>query len=500
MGCAPPLTTPCMNTRLILEEQTFGQRLSDMREQVTLHGKRRTLNVIALVAGDVIALAGSLLLAGGIRLFIMGDPAGDPVVLTWTWGLLPLYVIAAAFSGLYPGWGVGVVEELRRSGILLFSVFGIIIAVLFLTQQGAFISRMLLGVSFVVALAAVPLIRSQVKDSLITAKVWGVPTVIYGAGTTGRRVVDILHNDAGLGFTPTALFDDNSDLWGEKIEGIPVLGSTRLVTSDAPVAILAIPSMDREGMVELLEGPLACYRTVILVPDLADAPSLWVRPRDIGGMLSLEISSNLTSPFARITKRSTDLVSTLITLPVWGAICAVLAAMIWLEDRHSPIFAQERIGLDGERFRTLKFRTMVPNAEAVLHHHLQEDAALLQEWETHYKLKNDPRITRIGKLLRRFSLDELPQLINVLRGEMSLVGPRPLPRYHHDELPLRVRELRERVRPGLTGIWQISGRSDSGTAGMERWDPYYVRNWSPWLDVVVLARTVRTVVRGTGAY
>lgn len=489
-----------MNTRLILEEQTFGQRLSEMREQIALHGRRRTLNVMALVFGDLLALSGALLLAGGTRLLITGEAAGDPVVLTWTWGLLPLYVIAASIAGLYPGWGMGVIEELRRSSMLLLSVFGVMITVLFLTQQGAFISRMLLGVAFVIALAAVPLIRAQIKNSLITAKVWGVPTVIYGAGTTGHRVVDILHSDAGLGFTPAALFDDNPDLWGEKIEGVPVLGSTRLVTSEAPVAILAIPSMDRESMVEMMEGPLACYRTVILVPDLADAPSLWVSPRDIGGMLTLEISSNLTSPFARIVKRSTDLFTTLVALPAWGTICAVLAALIWLEDRESPIFAQERIGLDGQRFRTLKFRTMVPNAEAVLHRHLQVDPELRQEWEMHYKLKNDPRITRIGKLLRRFSLDELPQLVNVLRGEMSLVGPRPLPRYHHDELPLRVRELRERVRPGLTGIWQISGRSDSGTAGMERWDPYYVRNWSPWLDIVVLARTVRIVLKGTGAY
>lgn len=489
-----------MNTRLILEEQTFGQRLFDMREQIVLHGRRRAMNIVALVLGDLVALTLALLLAGGLRLLVTGEAAGDPVVLTWTWGLLPLYLIAAGTAGLYPGWGLGVVEELRRSSMLLFSVFGIMLTVLFLTQQGAFISRMLLAVSFLLALASVPLVRAQIKNSLISVGVWGVPTVIYGAGSTGRKVVDILHNDTGLGFTPAALFDDNPDVWGERIDGVPVLGSTRLVTSEAPVAILAIPSMHRAEMVEMMEGPLACYRTVILVPDLADAPSLWVTPRDMGGMLTLEISSNLTSPLAGITKRSIDFLATVLTLPLWGTISAVLAALIWLEDRESPVFAQERIGRDGRSFRTLKFRTMVPNAEAVLLQHLDEDSELRKEWETHFKLKNDPRITRIGKFLRRLSLDELPQLINVLRGEMSLVGPRPLPRYHHEELPQRVRELRERVRPGLTGIWQISGRSDCGTAGMERWDPYYVRNWSPWLDIVVLARTVRTVIKGTGAY
>ena len=143
---------------------------------------------------------------------------------------------------------------------------------------------------------------------------------------------------------------------------------------------------------------------------------------------------------------------------------------------------------------------MVPDADAVLETALAADPALREEWDAHFKLEADPRITRVGRVLRRTSLDELPQLFNVLRGDMSLVGPRPLPQYHHDELPERVRALRERVRPGITGLWQVSGRSDSGTLGMERWDPYYVRNWSLWLDAVILVRTLKVVARGSGAY
>ena len=143
---------------------------------------------------------------------------------------------------------------------------------------------------------------------------------------------------------------------------------------------------------------------------------------------------------------------------------------------------------------------MIANAEELLQHKLDEDPALRDEWDSQHKLKDDPRITRIGSFLRRSSLDELPQLINVLRREMSLVGPRPLPRYHHAALPVRVRDLREKVLPGVTGLWQVSGRSETGTQGMERWDSYYVRNWSVWLDIVILVRTVRTVVSGRGAY
>jgi lipopolysaccharide/colanic/teichoic acid biosynthesis glycosyltransferase len=125
---------------------------------------------------------------------------------------------------------------------------------------------------------------------------------------------------------------------------------------------------------------------------------------------------------------------------------------------------------------------------------------LRKEWETQFKLRHDPRITSIGNFLRRTSMDELPQLVNVLRGEMSLVGPRPLPEYHHQELPERVKKLRDRVRPGMTGLWQVSGRSEAGTQGMARWDTYYVRNWSLWLDIVILVRTIRTVISRHGAF
>lgn len=205
-------------------------------------------------------------------------------------------------------------------------------------------------------------------------------------------------------------------------------------------------------------------------------------------------------PRAQSIKRSLDLLLVIIAAPVWIPLCTLLALLIWLEDRENPFFLQTRVGQGDQLFSIYKFRTMVPRAEEVLLQKMAEDEELRREWEQSYKLENDPRITRVGKFLRRSSLDELPQLINVLRGDMSLVGPRPLPRYHHDELSSRVRMLRQRARPGITGLWQVTGRSNAGTDGMERWDPYYVQNWSLRLDLVVLIRTIPVVVRGSGAY
>ena len=187
-------------------------------------------------------------------------------------------------------------------------------------------------------------------------------------------------------------------------------------------------------------------------------------------------------------------------MPIWFPVCAIIYLIIFFQDGENPIFVQERLGKNGKAFRTFKFRTMVPNAEEVLKKVLEEDAALREEWETFYKLRKDPRVTRIGNLLRRTSLDELPQLFNVLRGEMVMVGPRPLTAYHQDVLPASVRALRESVKPGITGLWQVSGRSDSGTEGMNKWDPYYVQNWSLKLDFSILVRTAFVVIACKGAY
>ena len=199
-------------------------------------------------------------------------------------------------------------------------------------------------------------------------------------------------------------------------------------------------------------------------------------------------------------KQLLDLAIVLITAIFWLPVCLVIGTLIWMEDRQNPLFLQERVGKDGRTFRTFKFRTMVVNGDEVLAKALEEDEALRREWETFFKLRNDPRVTRVGRFLRRSSLDELPQLLNVLMGDMVLVGPRPLPKYHVEALPQQVRELRQTVKPGLTGLWQVSGRSDSGNEGMKKWDPYYVKNWSLALDISILFRTVLVVVAGKGAY
>ncbi len=457
---------------------------------------RRVFNTISLATGDAAALALSLTLAGALHYFV----SGAPLFQWWINLILPIWMASAVMFRLYPGWGLGAIEELRREVLATSLTFGFAAILLFWGKMAADTSRFSFSIAFLISLVLIPALRRSIKALLVRTGRYGLPVVLYGAGETGQEVVRSLRAESGLGYRPIAFLDDHPGFWGEFVEGIPVLGDTNLVLPDAQAAILAMPRAEREFKMHLLEGPLSYYRNVIILPDMSEMPSLWVRTFDLGGILGLDIKLNLADTTSRILKRSFDLAFTLLFSPLWITLCSVVAVMIWLEDGQSPLFRQTRIGLRGNSFQTLKFRTMVSDADSVLERYLNADPALRTEWETRCKLENDPRITRIGKVLRRLSIDELPQLINVIRGDMSLVGPRPLPDYHETELVNRVKSLRRRVRPGLTGLWQVSGRSDTGNAGIEQYDAYYVRNWSIWLDIVILVRTVRAVIRSSGAY
>jgi Undecaprenyl-phosphate galactose phosphotransferase WbaP len=198
--------------------------------------------------------------------------------------------------------------------------------------------------------------------------------------------------------------------------------------------------------------------------------------------------------------RMMDLLIVTVTLPFVAPVMLLIAAMIMLDSRGNALFRHTRIGKNGRKFQMLKFRTMMTNGEEVLQKHLESCPESKAEWEATQKLKDDPRLTRVGKLLRKSSMDELPQLINIYKGEMSLVGPRPI--YADEE----IRKFGDRfqyykqVRPGLTGLWQVSGRTNTSYETRVQLDEYYVRNWSFWLDIRILFRTFRVVLRGEGAY
>ncbi|CUS78047.1 sugar transferase [Candidatus Kryptobacter tengchongensis] len=216
-------------------------------------------------------------------------------------------------------------------------------------------------------------------------------------------------------------------------------------------------------------------------------------------MVEFKTKIPLDNPIAQGVKRLLDLILVVSTIPIWLPIIGIIALLIWLKDKHAPFYIHKRIGKGGKLISVIKFRTMIHNAESVLKDYLSKDPLLKAEWEQNFKLKNDPRVTIIGRWLRKSSLDELPQLFNVLKGDMSLVGPRPIVK---EEVPRYgdVFNLYIKVYPGITGLWQVSGRTDCNYSERVSMDAFYIKNWSILLDLLILIRTIIVVLKRKGAY
>ncbi|WP_117237360.1 undecaprenyl-phosphate galactose phosphotransferase WbaP [Thermus sediminis] len=456
---------------------------------------------MALLLFDALALEASLFLAYLVRGALLPVQVPLEALLPVAWALL-LFPLGYALAGLYPGYGLPAVERVRRKVQVTLLLFLALIAWNWLfIQEGWSRGVLLLAMGF--SLVLVPLGGALAREVLARLGLWGVPVLVLGAGKTGALVVRKLREDPVLGLRPVALLDDDPAKWGTEVEGIPVEGGVDQVEAfrkgGIRYAILAMPGVGRERLAALLQG--LPFPHVILIPDLFGLQSLWVSSRDLGGVLGLEVKKNLLLRRNWVLKRLLDyllgLPLTLLALPVMGL------AALWIK-RVSPgpaFFTQEREGYQGRTIRILKLRTMYPDAEARLQRHLEENPQAREEWERFFKLKEDPRVLPgVGQFLRRTSLDELPQLFSVLKGEMSLVGPRPFPRYHLEKFSPEFRELRRSVLPGLTGLWQVSVRSEGDLEVQEALDTYYIRNWSIWLDLHILARTVWVVLTRKGAY
>ncbi len=470
---------------------------------VTREIKQRSWATFAIVMIDVFALELALLLGcvtrqGFARLFpiTLGAPqyAGLAVgVLT-----LPLAYLAA---GLYPGYGVGAVQRLRARVYATLFVFAVLLTWNYIFEERQWSRGVLLSTMFF-ALIIPPLLERLLRKRLIAHGVCGQPVVILGAGKTGSLVARTLQQEYDLGFVPVGVLDDDPHKWGTTIEGIPVAGplsSVRAFEGRAKVVLVAMPGMNRERLAELVQS--LRFPKIILIPDLFGIQSLWITSRDLGGVLGLEVKKNLLVPSNRILKRFLDYAVALPFFLLTAPFIAVCAACIVLISPGPAFFRQEREGRGGKRITVYKLRTMYPRAERLLQQHLESHPEEKASWFEFYKLKKDPRVLPgLGWFLRRYSLDELPQLWNVLRGDMSLVGPRPFPYYHLGSFPESFRALRASVTPGLTGLWQVSERSDGNLRVQEMEDTYYIRNWSLWLDIYILLRTVQTMLLPKGAY
>ena len=453
-------------------------------------------------ATDIVSLTAAAL--AGFRCWILVNPAIPFHALTM-WIAVGLSFVAFACYGLYPGVGMTAVEHIRRICRSITLVYLLLTASMFLVKDWRDDSRGGFLLSWMFSLVLVPLGRWLAGRYLCLRPWWGIPVMIVGAGDTARTVIGNLRANEVLGYRPVVCLDDDAQKQGSCL-GVPVPGGLNGVRFFAGIyrtrcAVIAMPRLPREELVRRLEDWSRVFRKIVVVPDLFGVASLWTAPRDLGGVLGLEIQCNLLKPLNQLLKRATDILVSAACLVAAAPFFAIAALCIKRGSPGPALYQQEREGKGGKRIRVYKLRTMVPAAEQTLEGYLAGDAAAREEWARYCKLKRDPRvIPGIGALLRKTSLDELPQLWNVLRGEMSLVGPRPFPPYHNRRFHPEFQALRTQVMPGLTGLWQIAARSNGDLEAQRSLDSYYIRNWSPWLDLYILIRTVRTVLAREGAY
>lgn len=421
-----------------------------------------------------------------------GSRAALVGVLVWSWPLL------GAWSGLYRGDSPAPAEVMRRVAVLcgLGSIFPVLYALSLPDMPVGAVALLFWSGTVAGAIA----LRRTIRWTMVgAAEVLPRQVIIAGSGPRAVQLFRQLREESPTTIVPVGFVDDRDHGLGQ-LTGLPLLGEPRdlerlLMRRVVDEVLIALPI--RSGYSAIQEVINVCERTGTEAKYLADIfDSSRARPRyEMAGRTRLVSMKVTIDARGAVFKRMVDLVGAMVALVAASPLMLLIAMAVKLTSRGPVFFTQERYGQNKERFRIYKFRTMVPGAEE-----LQSSLESLNECRGPvFKIRRDPRVTPIGRLLRRTSLDELPQLLNVIRGEMSLVGPRPLPVrdvIRFDE-PAYLRRFS--IRPGITGLWQVSGRSE---VPFDQWinlDLQYIDRWSMALDLTILARTVPAVLSGRGA-
>ena len=459
---------------------------------------------ILLGASDSFGLFLAILLALGLRLLI-GAPLMEPGFYLRYMPLAFVFVFAYAISGLYPAIGMSPVAEIRRLTLVTTTTFFLLVVVTVWLRTSDRFSRLFLSIFWVLAVLFVPSMRFALRQLAVRAHLWGEPIAVIGSGPHTRKIIDFLRDNPLIGLRPIVLV--NGFHPGEHYpEGIAFLHASQLKENPCILSkhnintVVLVPGETPPEFQSLIVDERQFgFQRLVMISSLGWVGGSAIVPYDLQGVLGLEVQRKLLNRSEQIFKRLLDLglvlVGGLFVLPIIG----LVAWLIRLDSPGNSFYGHKRIGRDGKEIKVWKFRTMASNADQVLASFLAENPSLQTEWEASHKLKDDPRVTRLGTLLRKTSLDELPQIWNVIKGEMSLVGPRPIVQ---DEVRLYDHAFRlyTQVLPGMTGLWQVSGRSDTSYDSRIRLDEYYIRHWSIWMDIYVLIRTIWVVVKRSGAY
>ncbi len=449
---------------------------------------------------DLISYYISLILAFATR-DLLGKILIKPYLLTFS-DLLKLYwipfiillffFVEGLYSNRYPFW-----EEVRRIFKSLTLSVIIIFTIVSIAKIQDKVSRLTILFIYSYGLFVFPFLRWLTKQILFHFNCFKQNVVIIGDENSLNleNLISYIKGNKFLGFKIKKIFllrgSNNSSLFKEILN-----------YQDEGIYIVSFSKYWNKNIQELLRIIQSTGKKVWFIPNVESLALLnaEIYPLLHKNIFILSIKNNLNSSLNKFLKRVFDIIISLILLVLFSPIFIILMILIKLTSKGPIFYIHERVGEKGKTIKVIKFRTMYVDAQERLEKLLSENNKLKEEWLKNRKLKKDPRITKIGKFLRQTSLDELPQLFNVLKGDMSLVGPRPVTQEELEEFYKEYKYFYYMVKPGITGLWQTSGRNDISYLERVKLDIWYILNWSFWLDLIILIRTIKTVLSKKGAY
>lgn len=478
---------------------------------------RSILRTLSLIFLDFFAFYLALVLAVFVRTFLFPFFMKEAVTFGYSlsyflsiWWVPFVYIGVFQFFKLYrvryPFW-----EESRTllKAVTIASLF-VLLTVIVRNMYGG-ISRLTFVFLGAAMVFAAPMVRYFGKKLLYRLGVWRERVIILGAGESGIATLKGLSNEEHLGYDVAGFLDDDSAKAGKVIShrgrDYKVYGGTEHFGKF--VGILGIETVfitdtgqGQEKLSELVNQVYHEVKRVMIIPDIKGVAifNSELHYLFMERLFLIKVNNNLNSLSSRIVKRAFDLTISLLGFLLTSPIYLVIALLVKLTSPGPMVFSHTRIGRDGKEFKAHKFRTMYRDSAERLKKILATDPQARKEWESSFKLKNDPRVTPLGKFLRATSLDEIPQIFNIIGGEMSLVGPRPVVREEIEKYYGDHRDYYYSVTPGLTGLWQVSGRSNTDYAFRIETDAWYVQNWSLWLDLIIILKTIPAVLKREGAY
>lgn len=411
---------------------------------------------------------------------------------------LPGVLVVFYTNGLYPGILLAPEDEVRKFSL---SSFFILIGEAFFiitikSMKDFFPIAAALALSWPFATIFLPLGRELSRRFFGRFSWWGVPAVLYSKGDSAYFIADRLLKRKYLGYKPILIITDS--IFHEKeFKGIQVTEQTPEISGilkELKLKVGIICGYDKD-----LEELQKSYRYLIHVPKKQVFTIMSLHMKDFGGILAFSSTNYLTKGSSLALKRFIDILVCICAAPVVIPITAAVALAIKITDPGPVFYGHKRVGKNRTVLTCWKFRSMCSDADTKLKEILASDPVRAAEWEKDRKFTDDPRVTKIGKFLRKTSLDEIPQLWNIFTGQMSLIGPRPVTEPELEKYGTYADYVLS-VKPGLSGMWQISGRSDTGYEERISLDTYYIQNWSAWLDIWILIKTIGVVIRGKGAY